>query len=171
MTDKEFERFLAAYGADLSRWPDGTGDAAARLLTASASARHRHEQAQALERALDDFAVTAPSHLALRAANGALARARMEAVSRPKGFAGIHWPSFAGGWAAFATIALILVVSGALPIHRHDHATPEDVVAFMQDMDQMKAAQAAQLRQADDMVGMLSTDEQGGEPQASHPQR
>ena len=65
--EQEFEGLLDRHGADLSAWPGAEQDAAAALLTSSASARRAFAGAQLLETALRDALAPVPPPLGLRA--------------------------------------------------------------------------------------------------------
>ena len=61
MTETRFEELSAAYGAALERWPEGERDAARELLAVSPDAQAMHDEARALDAALDGWTVPVPS--------------------------------------------------------------------------------------------------------------
>lgn len=67
LTLERFESLLDAYGADLSRWPVGTGRAAEALVATSSQARARHIEAQALDQLLAKASRPSPERLSLLA--------------------------------------------------------------------------------------------------------
>ena len=57
---ERLETLLDCHGGDLRRWPPSERAAAERLLAGSAAARALKAQAEALDAALDDYAVAPP---------------------------------------------------------------------------------------------------------------
>lgn len=80
MTIERFERLLDSYGGDRARWPLSLAGSAEALLRASAEARRKLDEAQALDRLLDTPPVVDGARL------GALAdRILAQATSVPRG--------------------------------------------------------------------------------------
>jgi|SRR5882672_12152534 len=91
---RELERRLSAYGSDLSRWPEGAGEAREALL-----GRPEFRRAWEDERALDRRLAGERAELdAEIAGSGALTRLGQLAVPRSSaGFLGIPWRRVAAG--------------------------------------------------------------------------
>lgn len=99
MTPERLKQILEAYGADPARWPADEREAAARLVRAE----RERDEARALDRALDAWAVPAMRLDPLRLT------ARATQPRRPR----IHvaWPNLAG-LAAAAVIGFVVGFSG-----------------------------------------------------------
>jgi hypothetical protein len=167
MNEKKFEKLLRLRGADFSRWPDNDATAARRLLESSAGAREQYKQAAAVERALNSFqAPDVPAGLAVRAANEALLRARgaqpMRQQKPPRRWKGLIVPWYVGmapaGVAVFAMLAIFV-----LPTLR---GPGDDVSRFMAGMDTFASRSDQELKDADDVLGMLQVADSGGQTPA-----
>jgi hypothetical protein len=113
-------RSLAAYGADLSRWPAGRAEGARRTILAHADVRRAFDEARALDgaltRARDDLDRTI-------AASGAANRvARRIAARASYPFAGFRWQRIA------AAMLVAGMLGGALDLVMPDPADPLDLV-------------------------------------------
>jgi hypothetical protein len=69
MTNQEFQNLLEIYGADLSRWPAASRDAAAGWLTSHPQARHDLEREDRIDRLLADAAPIIDGERVLRLAH------------------------------------------------------------------------------------------------------
>lgn len=153
LTSKKFAWLLAVYGADLSRWSETDAAAARELLAELSAARAVYREAELIDRALDRVEeMSVPAGLATRAANEALLRAgrkqtRAVALPVPKTS---RARQTAPMWAS--ALAVLLIVVFSWPAGRG----PADVTKFMHTMDRMTNRTNQELRDADDVLGMLS---------------
>lgn len=164
----DFEARLAAYGADLGRWPAAQRAAAEALMTASPEARRLIGEAMALERVLDAGAETLPvAHAQVDRVLAAALAARPETVGatviggstatvvRLRGRDNSktvdtdpqpvrRTSSYGGGtWRAAAVLAFALVTGvaiGALDVAPTMMASVGDLVGLTSDSDLVVAA-------------------------------
>lgn len=132
---ERLETLLDCHGGDLRRWPPSERAAAERLLAGSAAARALKAQAEALDAALDDYAVAPPDPQL---------RARLVSAQAPRadraGWLRELWRDL-GGWrlagpAFAASLALGAIVPALLDQGGSD-LPDEDLIAAMQLIDEL----------------------------------
>lgn len=132
---ERLETLLDCHGGDLRRWPPSERAAAERLLAGSAAARALKAQAEALDAALDDYAVAPPDPQL---------RARLVSAQAPRadraGWLRDLWRDL-GGWrlagpAFAASLALGAIVPALLDQGGSD-LPDEDLIAAMQLIDEL----------------------------------
>lgn len=132
---ERLETLLDCHGGDLRRWPADERIAAERLLAQSAAARALKAQAEALDAALDDYAVAPPDpqlRVRLLAAHAQRAErcAWLRQLWRDLGGWRLAGPAFAASLALGAIVPALLDQGGSdLP--------DEDLIAAMQLIDEL----------------------------------